>query len=66
MYNRVGEWRGVCVVIMKGLGECEPRTGDKTKCYFCFTYALLLRLIESRLLSLNVTLPSERGKTALF
>nr|DAT53412.1 MAG TPA: hypothetical protein [Caudoviricetes sp.] len=39
---------------------------DKTKCYFCFTYALLLRLIESRLLSLNVTSPSERGKTALF
>lgn len=66
MYNRVGEWRGVCVVIMKGLGECEPCTGDKTKCYFCFTYALLLRLIESHLLSLNVTLPSERGKTALF
>ena len=50
------------MVIMKGLGECEPRTGDKTKCYFCFTYALLLRLIESHLLSLNVTLLSERGK----
>ena len=38
----------------------------KTKCYFSFTYALLLRLFESHHLSLNVTLPSERVKIALF